>query len=305
MFGGSLQFNAPFLQQLTNSNKINKLSALVKRLKEKDLIHEPREDSIVTLANKLEAELESSNKVELPSYSLLQDILGDIGAQRQIQNVDLLNSTFLQLSQQFVLNDNHPITQKLTNFLYRAKPKKCTTCGKRFGNGPLENELEIRHLDWHFRVNKKIKGIQSNVTTSTKVIQSRNWYLDESQWVDFKDEEIISTDLSTSAAEQQPTFEDKKDDSREKIYSKLKEKYVVVPDFATDMKFQCPICTESTYGKHDEDLGEWIWTNCIQVADKFFHATCYYEAAKNQQSNTSSSSQNLQLDFQKLNELVN
>ena len=79
----------------------------------------------------------------------------------------------------------------------------------------------------------------------------------------------------------------------------------MVPDFATDMKFQCPICTESTYGKHDEDLGEWIWTNCIQVADKFFHATCYYEAAKNQQSNTSSSSQNLQLDFQKLNELVN
>ena len=113
---------------------------------------------------------DSSKTVQLPSYSLLQDILGDLEAQRQTQNLDILNASVLQLSQQFVLNDNHPITEKLVHFLYRAKPNKCSICGKRFGNTLEEKELEIQHLDWHFRVNKKIKGIQSNTTTSTKAV---------------------------------------------------------------------------------------------------------------------------------------
>lgn len=306
MFGGSLQFNAPFLNQLTNSNRLNKLSSLVNMLREKELLHEPGEASITTLAAKLEPEFDSSKTVQLPSYSLLQDILGDLEAQRQTQNLDILNASVLQLSQQFVLNDNHPITEKLVHFLYRAKPNKCSICGKRFGNTLEEKELEIQHLDWHFRVNKKIKGIQSNTTTSTKVIQSRNWYLDENQWADFKEEDIIATDIDTGAAEQQPTFADNREDSTDAIYTKLRNKYIVVPDYATDMKFQCPICTESTYGKYDEDLGEWIWSNCVQVGDKFFHATCYYEAAKSQQSNTSSSPsfQNLQLDLGIFNELL-
>ena len=306
MFGGSLQFNAPFLNQLTNSNRLNKLSSLVNMLREKELLHEPGEASITTLAAKLEPEFDSSKTVQLPSYSLLQDILGDLEAQRQTQNLDILNASVLQLSQQFVLNDNHPITEKLVHFLYRAKPNKCSICGKRFGNTLEEKELEIQHLDWHFRVNKKIKGIQSNTTTSTKVIQSRNWYLDENQWADFKEEDIIATDIDTGAAEQQPTFADNREDSTDAIYTKLRNKYIVVPDYATDMKFQCLICTESTYGKYDEDLGEWIWSNCVQVGDKFFHATCYYEAAKSQQSNTSSSPsfQNLQLDLGIFNELL-
>ncbi|CAG98393.1 Pcf11p [Kluyveromyces lactis] len=306
MFGGSLQFNAPFLNQLTNSNRLNKLSSLVNMLREKELLHEPGEASITTLAAKLEPEFDSSKTVQLPSYSLLQDILGDLEAQRQTQNLDILNASVLQLSQQFVLNDNHPITEKLVHFLYRAKPNKCSICGKRFGNTLEEKELEIQHLDWHFRVNKKIKGIQSNTTTSTKVIQSRNWYLDENQWADFKEEDIIATDIDTGAAEQQPTFANNREDSTDAIYTKLRNKYIVVPDYATDMKFQCPICTESTYGKYDEDLGEWIWSNCVQVGDKFFHATCYYEAAKSQQSNTSSSPsfQNLQLDLGIFNELL-
>lgn len=304
MFGGSLQFNAPFLNQLTNSNKRNKLSSLVSSLREKQLLYEPSENSIVTLANKLESELDSSNSVKLPSYSVLQNILGDLEAQKQTQNFDILNASVLQLSQQFVLNDNHPITNVLIHFLYRTKTNKCSICGKRFGNSQEERDLETKHLDWHFRVNKRIKGIQSNTTTSTKVIQSRNWYLDETQWADFKDEEIIATDIDSNAPEQQPTFDNAKTDTSEAIYTKLMGKYVVVPDYAADMKFQCPICTEDNYGKYDEELGEWIWGNSIQVGDKFFHATCYYEAAKNQQSNESSSLQHLQLDIGIINALL-
>ncbi|CDO96028.1 unnamed protein product [Kluyveromyces dobzhanskii CBS 2104] len=305
IFGGSLQFNAPFLKQLTTSNRLNKLSSLVGKLREKELLHEPKEASIVAVAAKLEPEFDSSNTVQLPSYSLLRDILGDLEAQNQTQNLDIFNASVLQLSQQFVLNDQHPITDKLVHFLYRTKPNKCSICGKRFGNTAEEKELEVQHLDWHFRINVKIKGIQSNTTASTKVIQSRNWYLDETQWADFKDEEIIATDIDSGAAEQQPTFDNSKDDSNEALYTKLKNKHIVVPDYATDMKFQCPICTESTYGKYDDELGEWIWSNCVHVGDKFFHATCYYEAAKSQQANsTSSSFQHLQLDLGIFDELL-
>lgn len=286
IFGGNLQFNAPFLQQVTASNKINRLSALVQKLRDKSLLHETKESSIAVLAPKLESELSTTNKIPLPPYAVLQDILGDVIAQRETQNLDLLNATLLQVSQQFVLNANNPLTKRLVHSLYRAKPKKCTLCGKRFGNTPAESEAEIQHLDWHFRVNKKIKGIQSSGTSSAKVIQSKNWYLDTSQWANFKDEDIISTSIDVTASEQQPTFESKDTTSDEQVYKKMREKYVVVPDYATDMKFQCPICTEYSYGKYDDELGEWIWSNCIQVIDKFFHATCYYEATKNQKSDS-------------------
>ena len=67
MFGGSLQFNAPFLNQLTNSNRLNKLSSLVNMLREKELLHEPGEASITTLAAKLEPEFDSSKTVQLLS----------------------------------------------------------------------------------------------------------------------------------------------------------------------------------------------------------------------------------------------
>ena len=73
----------------------------------------------------------------------------------------------------------------------------------------------------------------------------------------------------------------------------------MVPELAEDMSFQCPICKDAVTGLYDEDLGEWVWKNSMEANGKYFHATCYYEAVKN-----NSGSNVVQLDLEKLKHLV-
>ena len=56
--------------------------------------------------------------------------------------------------------------------LYDAQPKQCLTCGKRFPDTDEGRNKKARHLDWHFRTNKRIAD-------SAPRGQSRSWYVDE------------------------------------------------------------------------------------------------------------------------------
>ena len=210
------------------------------------------------------------------------------------------NNPALQLSEQTLLQENPIVQNNLIHLLYRSKPNKCSVCGKRFGNSESEKLLQNEHLDWHFRINTRIKGSQntantgisssgSNTTTTRKNIQSRNWYLDDSQWIAFKDDEITSTkhksdysDTSTnrninksneinhindpSENSVDNTSENGKNDD-----VRIRERYVVVPETSQDMAFKCPICKETVTGVYDEESGEWIWKNTIEVNGKYFH----------------------------------
>lgn len=286
-----------------NKNKISKVQLLYKSLKEAELLFEPKKESIVFLVSKLEEYLKDHDQnKKLPPISLLQDILGNIKSHFAVLNIDLLTIQNLQLSQQCIMRETNV---QLFPLLYRGKPNKCTTCGKRFGNSIKEQKLEIEHLDWHFRINKRIKGTQSSTGITTKNIQSRNWYLDDNQWVHFKDDEIISTVKDTTLINtplninsQQSSIEDNENDNKI-TEAELFKKYVTVPETSTDMSFQCPICTEITSGIYDEDLGEWVWKNCIHSQGKYFHATCFHETVKD-----NGSTMNIGTDLEKIKTLI-
>ena len=62
---------------------------------------------------------------------------------------------------------------------------------------------------------------------------------------------------------------------------KIREKYVVVPETSQDMAFICPICKETVTGVYDEESGEWVWKNTIEVNGKYFHSSCYHETSQN------------------------
>ncbi|CAI4055764.1 hypothetical protein N7582_000422 [Saccharomyces uvarum] len=304
-------------QDIEKKKNLSKIKNLYESLQSEGLIYTPPKESIVTLYTKLNGHasysLDSKEKQlmkNLPKIPLLNDILSDCKAYFATVNVDVLNNPTLQLSEQTLLQDNPIVQNSLIHLLYRSKPNKCSVCGKRFGNSESEKQLQNEHLDWHFRINTRIKGSQntantgisnsnSNTTTTRKNIQSRNWYLSDSQWVAFKDEEITSTKhkvdyTDPNAMENSNNIDNPsnyagdinekpvKDSlgNRKDNEAKIREKYVVVPETSQDMVFKCPICKETVTGVYDEESGEWIWKNTIEVNDKYFHSTCYHETSK-------------------------
>ncbi|CAI4058560.1 hypothetical protein SKDZ_04G4340 [Saccharomyces kudriavzevii ZP591] len=303
-------------QDIEKKKSVNRIKNLYASLQSEGLIYTPPKDSIVTLYKKLNGHssysLDSNEKQlmkNLPKIPLLNDILSDCKAYFATVNIDVLNNPTLQLSQQTLLQENPIVQNNLIHLLYRSKPNKCSVCGKRFGNSESEKLLQNEHLDWHFRISTRIKGSQntantgisssnSTTTTTRKNIQSRNWYLNDSQWVAFKDDEITSTrhksdyaDSNTNNNSDNINSSGYADDSNENSLNpsgndkdnevKIREKYVVVPETSQDMAFTCPICKETVTGVYDEESGEWIWKNTIEVNGKYFHSTCYHETSQN------------------------
>lgn len=59
---------------------------------------------------------------------------------------------------------------------------QCSSCGVRFA--PEETVKYSRHLDWHFRQNRREKD-------AARKGQSRKWYYDVSDWIQFEEIEDL------------------------------------------------------------------------------------------------------------------
>ncbi|ANZ73218.1 BA75_00267T0 [Komagataella pastoris] len=172
--------------------------------------------------------------------------------------------------------NNHKPTLTEIDTLYRDKPNQCSSCSKRFTEDDAGRQLKSLHLDWHFRINKRIKDYSN--------IQSRGYYLDDSAWVKFKEIEIIgykdSDDQTDSASNSKTTTTGGQSMSTrpaELDPAELALHYVVVPDDVTDMTTSCGICKEEMVGKFNDDSGEWVWSNATQSGDKVYHYSCFRE----------------------------
>lgn len=59
---------------------------------------------------------------------------------------------------------------------------QCSSCGVRF---PPEQTMKYsQHLDWHFRQNRRDRD-------NTRKAQSRKWYYDVSDWIQFEEIEDL------------------------------------------------------------------------------------------------------------------
>lgn len=169
--------------------------------------------------------------------------------------------------QEFI--NSKKVSSKSLALLYGAKPSQCSSCGKRFSNDDLGKDRKRMHLDWHFRINKKL-ATRSNV-------QSRNWYMDDVDWVKFKDDDLLeyTTTKQSVAAIAAPV-----------VAKNEPAPYVVVPPYETNMNNKCLICHEPVNAVQNEDVGEWCWDNCIRVpgeppsSRKIVHATCFNETKR-------------------------
>lgn len=187
----------------------------------------------------------------------------------------------------------------LIRLLYDEIPKSCSTCGKRFPDTTEGHKTREAHLDWHFRVNKKLR--EENWT------QMRCWYLTQDDWIKYRDEEEIlgvgqnvdaeyeSDDNYNPESNSMGAANDRPGSNRStggsagnngsssskkagKIdYEGLQAKYVLVPSNKHLALLPCPICKDKFSSVWNDEVEDWVWMNAVEVKGRIFHATCYAE----------------------------
>lgn len=200
--------------------------------------------------------------VNLPSTSLLQDILSKTKAQNNSSanetGIEGLDLSDFELSNSSI-SANGAKARSLRLQFNKLHPIKCFNCGKRFDK-KLDSQA---HLDWHFRIKKRLKD-PSNINT-------RSFYLDSPDFVNFRENEILGT----------VSEEPDNNNSGTKKPQDTGPHIVVVPDDCVDMTTTCNICKDTLKGVWDDAKGEWIWKNAVHVNNQVYHWTCYDETQRN------------------------
>ncbi|XP_052793268.1 uncharacterized protein LOC128227101 [Mya arenaria] len=149
---------------------------------------------------------------------------------------------------------------------------QCTSCGQRFNTeDDVREKVYRKHLDWHFRQNRKEKD-------DMKVTQCRKWYYIVEDWVQFE-EVVEDEDIGKSSF-----FEQQKPPG-EGTPAKSSLSLPSLPDGASVIKCpkasgvdtldMCTICQEPFELFWDEEMEEWRLREAIRVNGKSYHPICF------------------------------
>lgn len=131
---------------------------------------------------------------------------------------------------------------------------QCTSCGMRFVIAQMDRYR--KHLDWHFRQNrKKQDGI--------KATTSRKWFYEVDEWLEY--EEINDTEDAKSTF-----FEEQ----AQEFAARAEGNYSVPVTSDSNDEF-CKICRENFEQFFDEETEEWHLRDAIRVDGRTFHPSCY------------------------------
>ncbi|RWS00845.1 pre-mRNA cleavage complex 2 protein Pcf11-like isoform X1 [Dinothrombium tinctorium] len=151
---------------------------------------------------------------------------------------------------------------------------QCTNCSLRFDdkeNTPTANNRKTnysKHLDWHFRQNRKDKAKPSALAASLK----RGWYYNLNLWLQFKE---VSDDDETNVKK---LFDEEQEVSNEE------SSVLTVAASSDESKNQCSVCCERFDLIWVEEEEEWRLKNAItHIDDKNYHPLCLDDLLNQQQ----------------------
>ncbi|KAK9448569.1 uncharacterized protein V1518DRAFT_427727 [Limtongia smithiae] len=160
---------------------------------------------------------------------------------------------------------------ELVALLYDDLPLQCSTCGRRFADTESDRKLHKAHLDWHFRVNKRIRDDMRG--------QSRSWYLDEEQWIHYTDldDRQLLEESEKAGGDDNGNRDGTNDGAQKEDASK---RYVLAPADAAAAAQPCPNCMEKFKSVWSDQEEAWVWMNAAMGDDgKIYHATCLQDSA--------------------------
>ncbi|CAH1757384.1 7741_t:CDS:2 [Entrophospora sp. SA101] len=189
-----------------------------------------------------------------------------------------------------------PVTTSagVISILYDAFPSQCKQCGIRFAKDSKDGGGKIgKHLDWHFRQNRKIKE-------KARKAQSRNWFVTEEDFINSRDSDSqngntptffecdtsnfklnkrtsgIGDGSGTSRSKKAKIDHNNKND----INNLISESTVIVPLDIQKTNKPCPICKEKFQMFWNDNEEEWMYRNAVEINGVICHATCHSDAIK-------------------------
>ncbi|KAL8853361.1 MAG: hypothetical protein Q9221_001837 [Calogaya cf. arnoldii] len=152
--------------------------------------------------------------------------------------------------------------------LFDARPNLCSTCAQRFEATDEGTKKKARHLDWHFRTNRRL-------AESAGAQHNRDWYVDEREWIKSRDNHDEDPDAADGAGSAQAKA------AAEAAKNDPKNKFVIAPDDAALRNVPCPICHEKFELSWDDAAQNFVWRDAIDVGSKaYWHASCHAEVKK-------------------------
>ncbi|KAL8801173.1 MAG: hypothetical protein Q9200_007025 [Gallowayella weberi] len=148
--------------------------------------------------------------------------------------------------------------------LFDARPNQCSTCAQRFSSTEEGKKEKARHLDLHFRYNRR-------PDKSSKVIYNRSWYVDEMEWIKSRDN--LDEELEDGkSAQAKAAAEAAKNDPRNKT--------VPAPSDPSLRNVPCPICQDKFEPSWDVARQDFVWRDAIEIGSRVYHASCHAEIKK-------------------------
>jgi len=111
---------------------------------------------------------------------------------------------------------------------------------------------------------------------SLKTGQTRSWYVDEEDWIHYREDDDDTGSVRNAATDPSPA-------NAQAQVEELKKQYVVVPDPSESQKI-CPICQEELHYVWHAETDEFVWMDAKQVGSRIYHASCHAEASKDKAS---------------------
>ncbi|POS83640.1 hypothetical protein EPUL_002817, partial [Erysiphe pulchra] len=159
----------------------------------------------------------------------------------------------------------------LISNLYEKLGAPCSQCGRRFQSDVEGKKKKEAHMDWHFRVRRRMEEAEMRG-------QHRSWYVDELDWIKSREVDLESSGAAPDLGNTVAINDTPKD-------SKLE--YIPVPDDASSSNSLCPICQEKFEMNWLDEAQEFVWMDARTIGEKTYHASCYAEVSKNVKSQDS------------------
>lgn len=157
-------------------------------------------------------------------------------------------------------------------------PLQCRQCTNRYPSGDRGQASLDKHLDWHFRQNRRAKD-------SAVRGQSRSWFSKLEDWIRGGHDDVAPSKHAGQGGEGQDGNGNNGGigasltPAQEAELKAATKAFVIAPSEDPDAATRpCPVCKELFKSEWSEDEEEWIWKNCKLVDGIYYHGSCYYSA---------------------------
>jgi pre-mRNA cleavage complex 2 protein Pcf11 len=149
---------------------------------------------------------------------------------------------------------------------------QCRQCSNRYPAGPKGQESMDRHLDWHFRQNRRARD-------STARGQSRSWFSRLEEWIRGGHDDDAPKRLEDSAGTNGTSSTTSLTPAQEAELKAATNAFVIAPiDDPQAATKPCPICKELFKAEMSQDEDDFIWKNCVNIKGIYYHGSCHYSA---------------------------